>query len=141
MKKSLLILGAFIAFGWSSYAGNNYTVSYETMMHQPDGKVKKQKTVDEKADRFVVKVDNAAQLDNTQKSTVRNLAINYFTKQQELAVQHKGDKEKMRAGLINLRKELNEGLKSTLSQEQFEKWKAQEKQNKANRKQKKAENN
>ena len=109
-------------------------------MHQPDGKVKKQKTVDEKADRFLVEVDNAAQLDNTQKSTVRNLAINYFTKQQELAVQHKGDKEKMRAGLINLRKELNEGLKSTLSQEQFEKWKAQEKQNKANRKQKKAEN-
>jgi hypothetical protein len=132
MKKALFISGLFIVVN----AAMAQEVSNVEKKNSPNSSTAsastKQKkhhlTPDQKADQFMFKINEAVKLDDGQKSKVRSLAMDHFIYMDNVRMQAKGDKEKIKTEAKNSRKIFNEGLKKVLSPEQFETWKTKKKE-------------
>jgi len=98
------------------------------------GNGKPKKTPEQRADAYANKMQNDLGLDATQKTKVRDLALARAKKMDELREQYKGQDNKVwQAERKKARDEFHNGMKSTLSPEQYTKWQKQRAKQAANK--------
>jgi hypothetical protein len=98
------------------------------------GNGKPKKTPEQRADAYANKMQKDLGLDATQRTKVRDLALARAKKMDELREQYKGqDKKVWQAERKKARDEFHNGMKSTLSPEQYTKWQEQRAKQAANK--------
>lgn len=132
MKKSIIAASLVFAtyFAWAQEAQTVENNSSKVTNSQKGGnkKGKPHATPDQKADKFMVKINEAIKLEEAQKAKVRSLALDHFKTMENVRAQANGDKEKIKAESVKSRKIFNEGLKKVLSPTQFDTWKVKRKE-------------
>jgi hypothetical protein len=141
MKKTILLSSMLLSFCFLKAQEMKSKANTPTSSVQPvqAKKGKQHHTPDQKADKFVAKMNEAIQLEENQKAKVRSLALEHFKFMDGVREKANGDKEKIKAEGKTSRKTFNDGLKSVLSASQFEAWKVKRKE--AAKKQKNAADN
>lgn len=132
MKKSILaaslVLATFFAIAQETKSVEKNATTISNKQNAETKKGKPHASADQKADKFMVKINEAIKLEEAQKVKVRSLALDHFKNMENVRAQAKGDKEKIKAEAVNSRKIFNEGLKKVLSPTQFETWKVKRKE-------------
>lgn len=128
MKKTILSLAAFaIVIFAQAQQQNNQNKKPVEQSPTSGSKQKKPISAEQKADKFLSKMDQTVKLDEKQKLKVRSLALDHFVNVESVRKQFNGDKEKMKPEIARSRKIMQEGLKKVLSPEQLELWKSNKK--------------
>ncbi len=133
MKKFILLFNLMLAYTLTSAQELKTTENGSSTPNKKElknGNHKQQPNPEARANKYLAKMTEVLSLKEEQKSKIKSLALDHYTRMEAIRKNTQGDKEKIKAEIEKSRKELSEGLKKVLSPDQLTKWKEAKKEKK-----------